>query len=93
MANRDRAKKVIVEIIRQAGGELTATARLYKAFYFAHLYYAETAPGYLSDWPIVKMPTGPGIHSCGGLVLELVSGLVSGLAFVRKRAKPSPLLE
>ena len=73
MADRDRAKKVIVEIIRQAGGELTATTRLYKALYFAHLYYAEAAPGYLSDWPIVKMPNGPGIHSCGGIVAELLA--------------------
>ena len=73
MADRNRAKKVIVEIIRQAGGELTATTRLYKAFYFAHLYYAEAAPGYLSDWPIVKMPNGPGIHSCGGVVAELIA--------------------
>lgn len=72
MGDRERAKNVIVEIIRQAGGELTATTRLYKAFYFAHLYYAEAAPGYLSDWPIVKMPNGPGIHSCGGVIAELV---------------------
>ena len=73
MPDRDRAKKVIAEIICQAGGELTATTRLYKAFYFAHLYYSETAPGYLSDWPVVKMPNGPGIDACGELVGELAA--------------------
>jgi hypothetical protein len=78
MADADRAMRVLVEIIRQGGGELTATTRLYKAFYFAHLYYAEAAPDYLSDWPIVKMPNGPGIHSCGRLVSRLVeSGVLA----------------
>jgi hypothetical protein len=69
--DKNRALRIIAEIIRQAGGELTGTTRLYKAFYFAHLYYAESAPGYLSDWPIVKMPNGPGIDSGNQLIAEM----------------------
>lgn len=67
------AKKVIVEIIRLAGRSLTGTTRLYKAFYFAHLYFAEYSPGYLSDWPIVKMPNGPGIDEGDSLLDQLVA--------------------
>lgn len=69
--DKNRAIRIIAEIVRQAGGELTGTTRLYKAFYFAHLYYAESAPGYLSDWPIVKMPNGPGIDSGTQLIAEM----------------------
>ncbi len=78
MPDKDRAIRIIAEIIRQAGGELTGTTRLSKAFYFAHLYYAESAPGYLSDWPIVKMPNGPGIESGSQLIAEMKdAGIVS----------------
>jgi hypothetical protein len=37
-ADKERAKRVIVEILRQAGGELGKT-KLFKAFWLAHLYY------------------------------------------------------
>jgi hypothetical protein len=70
---RDIAKQIILEIIRQGGGTFTRTTSLYKAFYFAHLYYAENAPDYLSEWPIVKMPHGPGIDSGADLLKELVN--------------------
>lgn len=70
--NREKAKRVIVEIINKAGGSLIGSTRLYKAFYTAHLYYAEDAPGFLTDWPIVKMPNGPGIHEASSLIAELV---------------------
>jgi hypothetical protein len=76
--DKNRAIRIIAEIIRRAGGELTGTTRLNKAFYFAHLYYAESAPGYLSDWPIVKMPNGPGIDSGNQLLAEMKdAGLLS----------------
>ena len=68
----DQAKQVLVELIRAAGGEWTGLTKLYKAFYLAHLYYAESAPGYLTNWPIVKMPNGPGIESGEALLNELV---------------------
>jgi hypothetical protein len=68
----ERAKQVIAEIVRCAGGELIGTSRLYKAFYFAHLFYAERAPDYLTSWPIVKMPNGPGIDQ-GEMLLATMS--------------------
>jgi hypothetical protein len=72
MSQSQLAKKVIVEIIRQAGGSLMGTTRIYKAFYVAHLFYAEEEPGYLTDWPIVRMPHGPGIDEGDELLSELV---------------------
>jgi uncharacterized phage-associated protein len=71
-----RAKQVIAEIVRCAGGELTGKLKLFKAFYFAHLFYAENAPDYLTNWPIVKMPNGPGIDSGDVLLTELVRARV-----------------
>ena len=70
---KERAKQIIAEIIRQAGGTLDNKTNLYKAFYHAHLRYAETQPGYLSSWPIVRMPRGPGIHDFDILLGELMA--------------------
>src|SRR5438876_6783453 len=69
--NKERAKRMILEILRQAGGELGKT-KLFKAFWLAHLYYFKIAPDYLTDWPIVRMPNGPGIDRADRLILELV---------------------
>lgn len=75
---KERAKLIIAEIIRQAGGELHNKTNLYKAFYHAHLIYAQSQPGYLSTWPIVKMPNGPGIHNGDRLLGELIAeGILS----------------
>ena len=71
MPDRNRAIRIMAEVIRQAGGAITGTTALHDAFYFAHLYYAESEPGYLSDWPIVKMPNGPAIHSGSRLIAEM----------------------
>src|SRR5262249_11867399 len=68
---RTRAQDVILEILRSADGEWTGKARLFKAFYFAHLYYASERPGRLTDWPIVRMPQGPGIDRSEELFEEL----------------------
>ncbi|MEX0710935.1 MAG: hypothetical protein WD278_01210 [Pirellulales bacterium] len=70
MPDRERAKQIIAEIVRVCGTCPSKTT-LYKAFYFAHLYYAKREPGYLSDWPIVKMPFGPGIDQGDELLDEL----------------------
>ena len=72
MLELDRAKQVLVELIRAAGGEWTGKTRLYKAYYLAHFYYAETEPGYLTNWAVVKMPYGPGIECGDELLNELV---------------------
>lgn len=66
--NRERAKRIIMEIVRQAGDGIGKT-KLFKAFWLAHLYYAKEASGYLSDWPVVRMPNGPGIDK-GDILLE-----------------------
>jgi hypothetical protein len=71
-AEKERAKRIIVEIIREAGGSLRNKTNLYKAFYYAHLKYAEENPDYLSAWPIVRMPNGPGIDNFDTLVAELL---------------------
>ena len=73
MPDKNRAKQIIAEIVRLHGGEIPTKTSLFKAFYFAHLYYAKEAPGYLSDWPIVRMPNGPGIHEADSLLDEMVA--------------------
>lgn len=70
--DRERAKQVLREIIRLSGGTVAGKTRLFKVFYLAHLYYAREEPDYLSDWPVVRMPNGPGIHDAESLVEELV---------------------
>ena len=69
---RTRAQEVILEILRIADGEWTGKAKLFKAFYFAHLYYANENPGLLTDWPIARMPQGPGIDRSDELFSCLV---------------------
>src|SRR5262249_15414333 len=63
----------ILELIRSARGEFTGTTKLYKAFYFSHLFYADGNAGYLTEWPIVRMPNGPGIEAGNDLLDELCS--------------------
>ena len=71
--SKSRAKRIIVEIVRQGGPTFGGYTRLYKAFYFAHLYYFQENVGLLSDWPIVHMPKGPGIEAGRELIDELIS--------------------
>jgi hypothetical protein len=69
--NKERAKRVILEIIRQSGGSIGKT-KLFKTFWLAHLYYSKKARGFLTDWPIVRMPRGPGIDKADRLIDELI---------------------
>jgi hypothetical protein len=71
--SRTDAKRVILELIRKADGEVTGKTRLFKAFYFAHLIYFEKNPGLLTNWPIARMPQGPGIHKSEELFEQLVN--------------------
>jgi len=71
--HKQRAKRIILEIIRQAGGIFDNKTNLYKAFYHAHLRFADTQPGYLSTWPIVRMTRGPGIDNFDVLLGELMA--------------------
>ena len=75
MRNRDkkRAKAIIVEIIRQAGGRFRNKTNLFKAFWRAHVAYASSHLLPLSDWPIVRMPQGPGIDRFDQLIGELMA--------------------
>jgi hypothetical protein len=76
--NKERAERVILEIIRQAGGNIGKT-NLFNSFWIAHLYYFKAARGYLTDWPIVQMPHGPGIDRADELVRELIArGSITG---------------
>lgn len=90
-SERERAKQIITEIIRCAGGSIEGKTRLFKVFYLAHLFYAESCPDYLSDWPIVRMPHGPGIGDAD----ELFSAMKrEGLLEIReKRVGPYPAFE
>jgi hypothetical protein len=74
--NKDQAERVILEILRQSTNGLGRT-KLYKAFWLAHLYYALENRGYLTDWPIVRMPNGPGVDKGPLLLQELAeAGLI-----------------
>jgi|SRR5579864_352698 len=67
---RNRAKQIILQILRQAGGSLGKT-KLFKAFWLAHLFYAKKSTGYLSGWKIIRLPHGPGIDKGDDLILQL----------------------
>jgi hypothetical protein len=70
-------RQVIMEILRNAPNGINRT-KLYKSFYLAHLVYTDTAPGILTNWPIVHMPQGPGISDSWKLLDDLAeSGYLS----------------
>jgi hypothetical protein len=70
--DKERAKAIIVEIIRQADGRFRNKTNLFKAFWQAHVVYAQSHLTSLSDWPIVRMPRGPGINRFDALLGELM---------------------
>ncbi|MBI1903011.1 MAG: hypothetical protein HYS13_18080 [Planctomycetia bacterium] len=71
--DKERAKRIIVEIVRQAGGRFAQKTNLFKAFWKAHVEYARKHVMPLSNWPIVRMPKGPGIDRFNELLGELIS--------------------
>lgn len=81
---KERAKRIIFEIIRQAGGVLENKTNLYKAFWKAHLSYAERNLGYLSGWPIIRMPNGPGIDRFEVLIGEMLAEELISLEQVQR---------
>ena len=68
---RTTAQDLVLEVLKNADNEWTGKTRLFKAFYFAHLYYARDNPGRLTKWPIARLPKGPGIHDGEKLLGEL----------------------
>ncbi len=82
-----RAQQVLLEIARQSTGDaIVGKTKLFKTFYLAHLYYATNSPGYLTEWPIVRMPNGPGIDQFD----LLLSGLVEERVFDCDAVKIGP---
>ena len=73
MQDKEIAKAIILQIVRQAGGVLDNKTNLYKAFYYSHLHFADKRGYYLSTWPIVRMPRGPGIDAFDPLIGELMA--------------------
>ncbi len=69
----ERAKEVICLIVAAAGGRLEGKLRLFKAFYFAHLFYWKKGNGVLTQHPVVRMPFGPGIHDAAMVLKTLVA--------------------
>jgi hypothetical protein len=75
--DRRLAGRVILEILRQAPSEgpnatpLTREA-LALFFWFAHLYYAKSHPGYLTNWPLVRIRWGIEIKGLSALLADLV---------------------
>jgi hypothetical protein len=68
-ADSQAAKEVLCQIVAAAGGRLEGKLRLYKAFYYAHLFYWLRGQGVLTQHAIVRMPLGPGVHE-GKSILE-----------------------
>jgi hypothetical protein len=71
MPDREAAKALILKILAISGGELEAESRLNKAFYAAHLLYWKKHKGVLSDYPVVKLPNGPGVDRLREILAEL----------------------
>jgi hypothetical protein len=75
--DRERAKQIILAIIREGGTAFVGRTRLFKTFYHAHLFHWRDELGILSDWRIVRMPKGPGIDQGAKLLQELAAdGLI-----------------
>jgi hypothetical protein len=69
---RERAKQILLAIVRHSGGKLRGRDRLFYIFYFAHLIYAKRHPDRLSMWPIVCIDWNLTIHRARELITELV---------------------
>jgi hypothetical protein len=65
------AEIVICQIIAAAGGRLEGKLRLYKAFYYAHLFYWKRGRGVLTQHSIVRLPLGPGIDQSAAILRAL----------------------
>lgn len=65
------AKRVILGIIAEAGGEFVGAGRLNKAFWLAHVLHWKSQDGVLTRYPIVKLKDGPGIDRREALINEL----------------------
>jgi hypothetical protein len=69
---RTTARDVILQILRDKDGQWSGKTKLFKTFYFAHLYYASDNPGLLTTWQIARLPEGPGIDQSPKLFGDMV---------------------
>ena len=70
-AERESAKRILCALLQHNGGAFKGQTLLYKAFYWAHLYYWKEFPGVLTTYPFARMPYGPGIHGGEDLLFEM----------------------
>jgi hypothetical protein len=70
-SDKNRAEAVLVAILTECGTEGLGRTKLYKAFWLAHVYYTKQNAGFLTQWPIVRMPNGPGIDRGFQLLSDL----------------------
>ncbi len=70
---RERAQRVIIEIVRQCSGQLLLpTIRLMKVFYYAHDCYEIRNRSRLTEWPIPRVPDVQSANLLIGLIRELI---------------------
>jgi hypothetical protein len=72
-SDRERAKAIVVELIRESGGTFQNRTNLFKAFWKSHVEYAKKHVAPLSEWPIVRMTHGPGIDRFHLILGELMA--------------------
>jgi hypothetical protein len=75
--DRRQAKRIIVEIVRQAAATKPTESGLARdsiafVFWIAHLYPAKSNPGYLTSWPLIRTSRGVEIRDASALLGELV---------------------
>jgi hypothetical protein len=67
-------KRILAAIVQVAGGTLANKTNLFKAYYWAHLFYWQESNGLLTRrHRIVRMPNGPGVAGHDKLLRELVA--------------------
>ena len=86
---KTNAQQVILQLLQNAAGSWDGKTKLFQAFYFAHLYYARQEPGLLTDWPILRLPQGPGISNSAALL----GGLVKNGYILVERIEEGPYPE
>lgn len=68
-----KAKRLIISLLKEAGGELAGPVQLNVALYKAHLFHWQAKPGVLTDHPFVKGPLIPEYGRWGDLISTLLA--------------------
>lgn len=67
----EMAKQIVCAIVLKSGGRFRGKTRLNKVFWWAHVYHRKFKNGFLSGYPIARLPEGPAIESLDQLISEL----------------------